>query len=142
MWDHDPVKTDTRRARRRQQLGDNPQCILCGFTEPVVLKKRKVRRRHLHEEHHVAGRANDEFLTVVLCLNCHALMHERYRTAGVPLDAARTLLKRVVGMLWGVGVFLPELGERSFKLGLELNEFIELLDEHFPGWQNLEDVEE
>ena len=138
MYDADPIATDRRRARRRSRLGENPRCFLCGFSHPAALTKRQ---RRPFEEHHLAGRRNDEDLKVVLCFNCHAIQSDQQLQTGVPLGTPETLLDRIAAWLMGVGQFLPQLGQHAFQLGTQLQSFITLLDEHLPTWRELkEDV--
>jgi hypothetical protein len=135
MYDADPIATDRRKARWHKRLGENPRCILCGFTDPRALTK----RRRPFEQHHVAGRENDPDLTVVVCFNCHAMQSDEQRQTGVPLDTPATLLHRIAAILMGVGQFLPHLGKHAFELGLQLQRFITLLDDRLPQWRDIKE---
>ena len=81
-----------------QSLGaDRPACIYCGYAEPVAL--RRVSRKYLRK-HHVLGRNHDPDLTVFVCLNCHALVHdEKLPDAEVDLKRESDPIKRVAAML-------------------------------------------
>ncbi len=49
---------------------------------------RRVTKRFL-ELHHVVGRKNDRSFTLALCFNCHALVTENLRGAGVTMERER-----------------------------------------------------
>lgn len=138
MYDHDPIQTEARRARRRARLGPNPRCLLCGYGEPEALTVADGEvRRWVLEEHHVAGRKNDPDLTVLLCLNCHRVITEACRRAGVQLNPPATLLHRVIALLRGIAAFLPDLAERCHEVAQMIESLIERLDEAFPPWRTL-----
>src|SRR5580704_2242419 len=76
-----PLKQKRREDRRLEKLGsDNPFCLYCGFSMPMIL--RPVTREFL-ERHHLLGIATDRDLTLALCFNCHALAEEDLLVAGV-----------------------------------------------------------
>jgi hypothetical protein len=57
-----PLKRKHREDRRLEKLGsDNPFCLYCGFSMPMVL--RPVTRKFL-ELHHLLGIATDRDLTL------------------------------------------------------------------------------
>ena len=97
-----PSRNQARAARRktelRERLGaERPACIYCGYEELVAL--RRISRRLL-PEHHVFGRNHDPDLTVFVCLNCHALVHDRMLPdAEVDLKRESDPIKRVATML-------------------------------------------
>ena len=97
-----PSRNPARAARRKtellQRLGaERPVCIYCGYAEPVAL--RRVSRKYLRK-HHVLGRNHDPDLTVFVCLNCHALVHdEMLPEAEVELRRESDPIKRVATML-------------------------------------------
>src|SRR5258706_587809 len=92
----DPIASEARRAKRERLLGDSPACVRCGLAEIDSLIAVK---RGVLEAHHVVGRANDEDLTVALCRNCHAVVTERYRDAGVSLNRPPTVLHQLAAIL-------------------------------------------
>jgi hypothetical protein len=82
-----PLKQKRREDRRLEKLGsDNPFCLYCGFSMPMVL--RPVTREFL-ERHHLLGIATDRGLTLALCFNCHALAEEDLLGAGVSKSKKR-----------------------------------------------------
>jgi hypothetical protein len=135
MYDADPIATDRRKARRRARLGDNPRCLLCGYADPRALTK----RRRPFAQHHVAGLQNAPDQTVILCFNCHAIQSDEQLQMGVPLHTPETLLNQIAGVLMGLGQFLPHLGKFAFDLGLQLQRFITLLDDHLPQWREIKE---
>jgi hypothetical protein len=110
--DHRPARNPARAARRetelREKLGaERPVCIYCGYAEPVVM--RRVSRRFLLE-HHVLGRQHDPLLTVFVCLNCNALLHqEMLPDAEVDLRPEPDPVRRVATMLRAEAVHLEML---------------------------------
>jgi hypothetical protein len=78
----DPIGDDLRKLHRSRRLGAHAACVICGEQNPPALRRVP---RSLLERHHLAGRANDPGLTVVLCLNHHALLSEAQRDSGVDL---------------------------------------------------------
>jgi hypothetical protein len=96
-----PPRHPARAARRKTELRDRlgaerPVCLYCGYAELVAL--RRVPRRFLRE-HHVLGRNHDPDLTVIVCQNCHTLIHENVLDARVDLQAESDPVKRVAMML-------------------------------------------
>ena len=97
-----PSRNQARAARRktelRERLGaERPACIYCGYEEVVALRRIS---RKLLPEHHVFGRNHDPDLTVFVCLNCHALVHdEKLPDAEVDLKRESDPIKRVATML-------------------------------------------
>lgn len=97
-----PSRSPARAARRETEMckrlgAERPACIYCGHGELVTL--RRVSRKYLRE-HHVLGRNHDPDLTVFVCLNCHALVHdEMLPDAEVDLERESDPIKRVATML-------------------------------------------
>lgn len=90
-----PVRAARRNTELRERLGsERPVCFYCGYAEPVAL--RRVSRKFL-PEHHVLGQNHDPDLTVLVCLNCHAFLHERLTE--VDLQPEPDPVKRVATML-------------------------------------------
>ncbi len=131
--EQDPIGNDARRARRERLLGADAQCFLCCFAKPEALLGV---RRSLLEKHHVVGRANGPKLTVLLCLNCHAVMTEKYRTHGVPMRPGN-ILEQVIAGLRAFGAFLPSAGETCFRLATALQRFLAALDAKYPEWRDM-----
>ncbi len=128
----DPIASEARRAKRERLLGDSPACVRCGLAEIDSLIAVK---RGVLEAHHVVGRANDEDLTVALCRNCHAVVTERYRDAGVSLNRPPTVLHQLSAILRAQSALLIDLGHRGVLLADALCQLIALLDREFPSWR-------
>lgn len=113
-----PSRNPARAARREtevcQRLGaERPACIYCGHAELVAL--RRVSRKYLRE-HHVLGRNHDSDLTVFVCLNCHALVHdEMLPDADVDLEREPDPIKRVATMLRAEAVHFEMLANSKRK---------------------------
>jgi len=131
--EQDPIGNDARDARRRRRLGDDPQCFLCSFAKPEALLPV---HRNVLERHHVIGSSNDSNLTVLLCLNCHAVLTEKYRSSGVSMRPG-DILERVIAALRAFGVFLPSAGDTCFRFATALQRFLAALDDKYPGWRDM-----
>ena len=132
MIDKDPIRTDARREARNGRLGANPVCVLCPERRVDALIP--IARGFL-QQHHVSMKANDRRLVIPLCLNCHAVLTEKYRTAGIPFTAPETVLHRVIACLRGVGAFLPDLGQACRSWADQLERFMTMLDARLPDWR-------
>ena len=110
------AKAMARRARKEEQLGEQPVCFRCGHDGFDALLK--VRAQVL-EEHHVDGRNHDEDFTVIACRNCHAILHGKYTDAGVLLEVQRTPLGTLTQKLRARAELLLDLGEQ-FRRDAEL----------------------
>ena len=93
-----PARAARRESELRERLGaERPTCIYCGHPEPVALRRAP---REFLLEHHVLGRNHDSHLTVFVCLNCNALLHDdMLRNAEVGLKSEPDPIKRVATML-------------------------------------------
>ena len=109
-----PSRNPARAARRQSEVrerlgGERPACIYCGHAEVVAL--RRLSRKYLRE-HHVLGRNHDPDLTVFVCLNCHALVHdEMLPDADVDLERESDPIRRVATMLRAEAVHFDMLAE-------------------------------
>ncbi len=135
--EQDPIGNDARNARRERRLGADARCFLCGFAKPAAIF---TAHRKVLEKHHVVGRANDPELTVILCLNCHAVMTEEYRAHGVSMRPG-DILERVIAILRACSAFLPAVGDTCFRLATELQRFLAALDAKYPGWRDMPEAE-
>jgi hypothetical protein len=128
----DPIGDDVRKQRRRRRLGDNAACAICGETDRDLLTRVS---RSLLERHHVAGRANDAELNVVVCLNHHAKLSEAQRDSSVDLsaDPGQPPVRRTAGLLHGLADFAELLAP-------SLRRHADVLDAHEN--QNNNDKEE
>ena len=102
----DPIASAVRQAKRAQRIGTDAACVRCGYRTLESLLRVD---RTLLERHHVAGRANDEDLTVVVCRNCHGELTEALRDAGVSMETPPNALITVVRMLRSLAVFFEAL---------------------------------
>jgi len=116
--DHETRRNPVRAARRETELkerlgAERPACIYCGHAELVAL--RRVSRKHL-QEHHVLGRNHDPNLTVFVCLNCNALVHDAMLPdAEVDLKPESDPIKRVATMLRAEAVHFEMLASSKRK---------------------------
>jgi len=121
----DPIGDDLRKQRRRRRLGRDAACVVCGETNPEVLRRLP---RSLLERHHLAGRANDAELTAVVCLNHHAILSEAQRDSGVDLasDPDRRPAELTVGLLRGLAdlteLLTPSLRRHADELDAREND--------------------
>ncbi len=128
MTDHDPIGADAREGAHLRSLGPPPHvCAFCGRDDPFKLKAKPlawVEDRvppKLLQDHHVVGRSHDGKLIVLLCANCHLIVHRRYLDAGVDLRFEPDPRKRVVLMLRARAAFATLEAER-------FGEWADLLD--------------
>jgi hypothetical protein len=76
---HNPV----RAARRKTEIfaehdADQPRCIYCGNTNPLVVRRRRIANHHLFSN-------KRDSMEAPVCLNCHAVAHEELQDADVPM---------------------------------------------------------
>lgn len=133
MMTANPMKSTARHTRRERRFDPDAACVRCGITTPETLVPMK--RRFL-EAHHVCGHAHDA-LTVPVCRNCHAILTEGQRSAGVVFDSPPTLLHQIAAALTSLFSFLYELCERGMLWAEALSDLVADLDAAFPAWRNL-----
>lgn len=114
----DPIGRDVAR-RRAERRAAGRSCVLCGECDPEVLGERPA---SVLEEHHLAGRVNDEQLTVTLCLNCHRRLSARMPTAGIDLRSGGNEVERSVGLLRGLAVFFEQLAVALMRWARDLEQ--------------------
>lgn len=130
----DPIATAARGSARKRRLGPDAACALCGLSDPVQL----TRQRRRLEEHHVATRCNDADLTAVLCLNCHATVSERQRTAGLfSAGEPANVLDRLTRALVSLATFSEALATALRRWADHLQDLMASLDRHLPTWRTL-----
>ena len=113
MKDIHPFRTAKRVAKRLETIGcPQPFCLLCGCSEPMLL--RPVTRRFL-ENHHVVGKANDADLVLALCFNCHALVTEGLLQAGVGMAREPVPVKFACNVFKALAVHLRMLSEALWR---------------------------
>lgn len=132
MTSSTPMKTAARQAARDRRLGPEAACMRCGIANRGTLLPVS---RTLLEAHHVFERANDETLTVPLCRNCHAILTEGQRSAGLDFEAPPTLLHQLSAILTGLFLFLREVAERGLLWVDGLRALIAALDARCPAWR-------
>jgi hypothetical protein len=132
----DPIGRDVRKLRRVRTLGDQPVCVLCGEQNPTALTRVG---RSLLEDHHLAGRVNDDTLVAIVCRNCHAVLSEAQRDSGVDLrqDAGRASLERLEAVLRGLADFFEQLVRSLRQWADEIARTVCLLDDDHPEWRSL-----
>jgi len=108
-----PARAARRKTELRERLGiEQPNCIYCGYPELVALRRVPAT---LLPVHHVLGQNHDPDLTVIACLNCHAVAHELFDDAGVVLEPVSDPVTRVATMLRAEAVHLEMLAESKRK---------------------------
>jgi hypothetical protein len=102
----DPIGADARKAAHSRSLGPPPHaCAFCLFSDPMRLKAKPldwVKGRvppTILQKHHVVGAKYDGRLIVLLCANCHLLVHRRYLDDGIDLRSEPDPRRRVAQML-------------------------------------------
>lgn len=128
------AKDAARTAKRDARLGgEDAVCVLCKFSDRDALVPTK---RTLVEAHHVLGRQYDGKITVPLCRNCHAIVTEKLRRAGVSMQPPPTLLERLVNLLRAAGVMLVALGQAFLDCADDLVRWIFGFDQVHPDWRH------
>ena len=124
----DPIGADGRRARARRSVPAGAACVVCGEHDPRVL-----------EAHHVAGKANDRKLTVVLCLNHLHLNTLGQLDLGVKRnrDTGRREVERLINLLRGHAGFFAEDARVLMAKADELETLVRMLDSHCPSWREM-----
>lgn len=137
MDDADPIQNAVRTKRREKRVGEDAACLLCGHEELSALTDAD---RSLLEDHHVAREANDGELTVPLCRNCHASVHEGIREIGQNRGEPETLLHRIYNILRILAEFFEEAAEACRRWARQLRQLIERLTNHDPNWKETLDA--
>lgn len=124
----DPVGEAVRDQRRRERLGEEAACVICGFSNLRALVPADV---HVVEQDHVYGRQRDPVTTIALCRNHHAILTESRRDAGVPMQPGPDALEESAMISRSLGLALKRLGESQLaKADHDLDLRNHLLDEH------------
>lgn len=155
----EPIRNAARATRRSAKFSFDACCLLCGTREPKVLVRAtrsdlvdatdhaqpggdtlRSKLRLVLEEHHLLERAVDRSVTVPLCRNCHALVHELLRDRGIDFKAEHldgTLLHVVQTVLRVLATFHELLASFLASLADRLPTLIGGLDRGFPDWRAL-----
>ena len=136
----DPILNEVRRARRARRLPADAACALCGETDPAALRMESMRRSTLKllQAHHPLGEANDEEVTVTLCLTCHAkATAAQLDVAALPSGRAPTYLERHVLGMRSLAAFFRQLADSFQRRADEGAGMVKSLDEHLPSWRRL-----
>lgn len=97
---------ERRKQTRLHKLGTNaPRCASCGNSDWRVI-----------EEHHTAGRKNDECV-VLVCANCHRILTDRQKDHLRTEPAADELLVRIGNFLLGLADMLAVILECLYEFG-------------------------
>lgn len=123
----DPIKTEKRRAKRELMVGRDQACASCGISDLFALRR--------FEEHHAAGKAHDPNLTVVLCLNCHALATEAQRQEGVDLTQQLNPIEVAAQALKSLLAFFRLLCDGFERFIEGLSNEVARLDREHPSWR-------
>jgi hypothetical protein len=118
-----PMEAAKREAKRLAKFlvkqGDRPLCLFCGCAEPMLLrpisKKFFQKHRCFFEEHHVFGWMLDADTTLALCFNCHALVTEGLRQAGVEMKRETNPVKFAQMIFRALSVHFRILSDACWK---------------------------
>lgn len=97
-----------RQARLERFNTNNPQCVICGETDPRCM-----------EDHHLAGRKNDE-QTVNTCRNCHRKLSDDQRDHPKQVEPPKDALEAIGYFLLGLADLFALLIEKLRDFGHEL----------------------
>ena len=138
--DPDPIQNEVRRKRRARRLPPDAACVLCGESDPAVLRMESVPRSTLKllQVHHPLGEANDQEVEVVVCCNCHAKATAAQQDVGaLPAGRAPTCLERLVLAMRSLAAFFRQLADSFQRWADQVLAVVRSLDEHLPTWRSL-----
>lgn len=130
----DPVGKARREQRRRERLGEHPVCVLCDVDDPQALVATDPRQI---EEDHVFGRQRDPGTTVPLCRNHHAILTEKRRDAGIPMQPGPNPLEEFAIKRRSLSLLFDQLSEALAEDADALWELVERLDRECPEWRDV-----
>jgi hypothetical protein len=130
----DYLAEDARHARLARREASRPRCYLCGKRTPHGIHV----RRSLVEVHHIVGQHYDPDATVLLCRECHHKVTEANRSAGASMHPPASVLEAIISVLRSSGTWMPLVGTRLRELADQLERFVTVLDQRFPGWRDLD----
>lgn len=133
-----------RRAKReRRRKGTSGVCVICGEPDVDVLTHHG---RSILHDHHVGGRHLEADTELLVCQNCHAKEHERFRNAGVLLQPQPSTLETLVSIHRSRAVTFESLAGAEARWADRLARVCEVLDileptwrEHMRGMEQLDD---
>lgn len=125
------AKAFARRGRREEELGRDPVCYRCGYDGFDALTRVEV---DAFEEHHVDGRNHTEDFTVIVCRNCHAILHGQYSDEGVLLEVQRNPLDTLIEKRRARESLLRNLLECYREDTRWLEDLRDYLNERHPEW--------
>jgi len=97
---------ERRKQSKLHKLGtNNPRCAICGNSDWRVI-----------EEHHPAGRKNDE-LVVLICANHHRILSYVQKDHKETEPNADELLARIGNFLLGLADMLALILQRLYEFG-------------------------
>lgn len=129
----DPIGEARRRQRRRERLGENAACVICGENDLRMLVPTK---QSLVEDHHLVARLRDDQEIVTLCRNCHVVVTEENRDAGIPMQPGPNHLEELAMKLRARGLFHIREGKAYLRDAEELLDTVERLDRESEGWRD------
>jgi hypothetical protein len=107
---HNPARAARRNEEAFEQNGsEHLRCIYCGNADPLVVRSRRIQR------HHFLSRERD-FITVPVCLNCHAVAHEHLRDADIAMKCEKNPSALARAMFQLLAVHLSLLAETCRRL--------------------------
>jgi hypothetical protein len=106
---HNPARAARRWEEAVEQLRlEQPRCLYCGNTDPLLVRSRRI------VNHHIFGDDRDP-LTILACLNCHAVAHEDLRDADVPMVCEQQPTKFARAIFRALAVHFSLLAEACWR---------------------------
>jgi len=115
------INREVGRAKRERLLGENPVCVLYGYSNPNALLPGF---RTLFESHHPFGRGNEAAVTVILCIRCHKEQTETIRDEGISMRKPPSFPETLVTILRCLKIFFRSLAEACGRWAEELANWI------------------
>ena len=132
--DTDPIRTELRRTKREERHGAGATCVICGESALETLIQAPAA---LIEQHHPLGQNHEPDITLPVCRNHHAKLHEQYAQEGADLRTQPTFMERLLQMLRALAAFFRMLGEAFASWAQKLERFLQQLDLRLPEWREL-----
>lgn len=135
MTEKNAAQAAARAAKRKQKLGPDAVCVLCGFSDASALDPVSC---STVEKHHVLGREHDGKATLPVCANCHRSLTVAVRDAGADMKASPEVLECVVNVLRALGTCLIEVGRALIEWANKMVLRMKRLDYDVPEWRETE----
>lgn len=132
----DATPNPARGAKRQPGRAPGAVCMWCGASQAEL-------KRFTLQSHHVASRANDPVLTILLCPSCHDRAGELLRKYEVNISHSgrRSVPEALIAVLVGIALTLIEWGKRLLYWAYRSDLLVAALDANYPQWRLLAEAQ-